>query len=194
MKMKHFLFLTKARKPHLTLEVERFVLWFGGFCFGHTNELTCRCVEITVCDWGGCARETKACLMVQQCEWACLCEYVDTERAVVGKATPEVLIPCVCVRYIGLFSWAQRACPRKSTHRHNIVLCWNWVLCSRKAKLRGDKWATVERENKKEKGKTLSRRLEGREEECIYETVVGHSKTWDKNQRIPRRNLNLALL
>ena len=42
--------------------------------------------------------ETKACLMVQQCEWACLCQCVDIERrAVVGKATPEVLIPCVCL-------------------------------------------------------------------------------------------------
>ena len=42
--------------------------------------------------------ETKACLMVQQCEWACLCQGVDIERrAVVGKATPEVLIPCVCL-------------------------------------------------------------------------------------------------
>ncbi len=41
--------------------------------------------------------ETKACLMVQQCERACLCECVDIERAVVGKAMPEVLIQCVCV-------------------------------------------------------------------------------------------------
>ena len=146
------------------------------------------------CMWGGggiglvVQEETKACLMVQQCEWACLCQCVDIERrAVVGKATPEVLIPCVClcvcicvcvcVCYTGLSSWAQRACPWQRAHRHNTLLCWNRVLC-KKAKLRGlevgDKWATVERAKQERKWDIF---WEGDEEtwreECTNEMQVG---------------------
>lgn len=152
---------------HLTTWSRKTCALVRRFCCGCSNELTYR----RVCDWDGCATETKAFLMVQQCEYVCLCQYVDKERAVVGKATPEVLIPCVC--YIGLSSWAQRACPWQRTHRHNTVLCWNWVG----EKLSGENWRWEVNElqltERRKKETFFSRRWVGRER--MYK--------WDKDKK-----------